>query len=128
MSTPILIARIGAIIYLSVSLGILLNTAHFRQIIDDFVKSPGASYLASMLALIVGCLMVSAYNVWNYDWTILIPILGWGAILKGTLGLIFPAQTLTLSHRLAKTISFPILAAVSLVLGLVLAYYGFVVV
>ena len=125
MSTSIYIARIAAIIYLSVGVGILINPSYFRKIVDDFVKSPGASYLASILALIVGFVMVTAHNVWVFDWTLLITLLGWGAVIKGFLGLILPEYFLALSQRANKIKSFVSLGIVSLVLGVVLGYFGF---
>jgi hypothetical protein len=126
MSNSILIARIGALIYLSVGLGVFINASHFRKIVDDLVKSPGAAYISAIMALIMGCLMVNVYNVWVWNWTVLITILGWGAILKGMSGLIFPEQVLTLSNRFTKIKSFNALGGIAVILGLILGYFGFI--
>ena len=127
MSTPILLARIGALVYISVAVGVFVGPAYFRKIVEDFLKSPGASYLGSIMALIIGCLMVAAYNVWTFEWTVLITILGWGGIIKGLLGLMFPETFIDMSKRFLKIKSFASLGVMSLILGLVLGYYGFIV-
>ncbi len=126
MSISILLARIAALGYLSIGLGVFINPGHFRKVMDDLVKSPGMAYVASLMALVLGCLMVAVHNVWVWNWPVLITILGWGAIVKGVAGLLFPEPFLNMSHRLVNKIKpFSSVGGVTVILGLILGYFGF---
>jgi len=125
MSMSILIARIGALVYLSTGLGVFINPAYFRKVVDDLVKSSGLVYVSALMALILGCLMVAVHNVWVWNWTVLITLLGWGAILKGVLALILPEPVMALSHRFTKMKILNYVGGLVFILGLVLGYFGF---
>ncbi len=129
MSNTILLARIGALVYLSIGLGVFINPGYFRKLMDDLIKSPGMAYVAALMALILGCLMVAVHNVWVWNWPVLITILGWGAIVKGMAGLLFPEPLLKMSHRIVNKIKPPAyLGGVAVILGIILGYFGFLAV
>jgi hypothetical protein len=125
MEVPIFIAKIAAVIYLCVGLGALFNKKHFMRVLEDYAKDAGLDYLGALMALILGFLMINVYNVWAWNWTVLITLLGWGSLLKGAIHLLFPEQTMILTQRYLKMDVFGIIVTLCLVLGLVFSYFGF---
>jgi hypothetical protein len=47
MEPTIYIAKIAAVLYLSVGLGILIDKNNLKRIIKDYIESPGCAYIAS---------------------------------------------------------------------------------
>ena len=90
MDVSILVARILGVTYTAVGLGMLISGDHYRKMLNDFSKSPSAVYLGAFLALITGILLVSFHNVWEGNWKIVITLIGWLALAKGVIMLIFP--------------------------------------
>lgn len=128
MEDAIFIAKLAAVIYLCVGLGALMNPKHFQKVLEDFMKNPGLDYLGALVALLFGFLMVGAYNVWAWNWTILVTLLGWGALLKGAVHLLFPTFTTKMMERCMKMNFLKIIPVVAIVLGLIFGYFGFLAV
>ena len=124
MTTSIFLARILAVTFLSAGLGSLLNKNYLHKVLEDFLKSPGLSYLGGLIALWLGFMMVNYHNVWVSNWTVVITILGWLTLLKGMVLLIFPKWAIGVAGKY-KAENTGIFTVMSLVLGLVLAYFAF---
>ena len=126
METAILIGRLFAVIYLAVGLGLILSPGHYRKMMTDFIDSPGVLYLGGLLAMVAGLLIVLHHNVWTADWTLLITLLGWAAVLKGGLILVFPGLMTDQFSRLSANTSLTTVAGVTAMLfGLFLGWFSF---
>ncbi len=123
METSILIAKMVAVFYVAVGLGILFNHVYFKKMINEMMKSAGFFYLGGIMALLAGFLIVNFHNVWVWDWTVIITVLGWLALLKGILLLLAP-QVLVVFARLFTNILW-VAGVFALVMGGVLGYFGF---
>jgi hypothetical protein len=44
---------------------------------------PPVIYLSGVLMFVAGLAIVRAHNVWRWDWTLLVTLSGWGALLLG---------------------------------------------
>lgn len=125
METSMLIARILSVIYLSAAVGGLSNSEGFRKIADDVYKNAALTYVMGLIAVILGSLVVHFHNHWVGNWTVLITLVGWLALIKGIVLIAFP--------HLARRWSEPFLAGkglkffpyVALLLGLLFACFGF---
>jgi hypothetical protein len=127
VSTSIFLARLIGPFFLIVALGLLINQAQFRILADEFMRSPALVFLTGLMILPVGLALVLTHNVWTADWRVLITILGWLAIIKGAIRLLAPQQTLDVGRTfLAKPNVIIISAAVWLVVGAVLTFFGYV--
>ncbi len=127
METSIFIAKLLGLAYTVIGLGMLLNGKYYKKQFDAMMKEAGVWYLGGVMALLVGYLIVSAHNVWEGSWVVLITIIGWMALLKGLLLLLFPAWFMDWSAGLfkkSKTMS--TWGIFALVLGLVFVYFGFI--
>jgi hypothetical protein len=102
MENAIVIAKIAAIVYLAIAVGTFLNPSFMKKLLDDFIKSPGLTFLAAWITLIVGMLIILSYNVWTRHRGLFITILGWIATLKGVSLFIMPQKLMKIPHSLVK--------------------------
>lgn len=123
METSIFLARLFAVVYVGAGLGMLFNYAHFKKALDEMMKSTAGLFYGGIMALVAGFLILNFHNVWVKDWTVIITILGWLALLKGILLLLVPKAMIALSRSFMKSMWFAILFA--LIIGGVLGYFGF---
>jgi hypothetical protein len=121
-----LIAKMAAVIYLSASLGTFFSADYYRKIADDFFNNAGLIYVAGFITLILGFLIVNYHNRWTKNWTVLITILGWLALVKGICLIAFPQFVHSLSERMFTDFGSRIFPYAALCLGLLFAYFGFV--
>ncbi len=123
METSILVAQILALVYVVLGLGMLINGAYYKKAFDELLKNPGFMLLGGMMALVVGFLIVSNHNVWVQDWTVLVTIIGWLALLKGVLIFLAPKFLIKLSASILKKTN--LIGLCAIILGLVFGYFGF---
>jgi len=126
MELSILIGKIIAVIYLSASLGGFFSRDYYRRVSEDMYKNAGLSYMTGFSAVIAGFLIVHYHNSWGRDWTVLITILGWLALIKGILIIVVPKFIRRLSKVFLKDRVLRIIPYVTLSVGLVFGYFGFV--
>ena len=121
-----LIARIASVVYLSASFGAFFSADYYRKIADDLFSNAALTYVAGFITLIIGFLIVIYHNRWAKNWTVLITILGWLALLKGICLIAFPQFIHSLSERMFTDLGSKIFPYAALGLGLLFAYFGFV--
>ncbi len=126
MELSILIAKITAVIYLSASLGGFFSRDYYRRLADDMYKNTALTYMTGFMAVIVGFLIVHYHNLWVSDWTVLITIIGWLSLIKGFLIIAFPKFIQRLSELFLTERALKIYPYVTLSLGLLFGYFGFV--
>ena len=74
----------------SASVGAFFAADHYRKIADDLFNNAGLTYLAGFITVVIGLLVVTYHNRWTKNWTVLITILGWLALVKGIFLIAFP--------------------------------------
>ena len=126
MELSILIARIASVIYMSASLGGFCSTDFYRSVSDDLYKNAALTFMTGFTAVILGFLIVSYHNTWAMNWTILITIMGWLALIKGVILIAFPKFLQRLSMTLYGSTGLKVFPYVSLLVGLLFGYVGFV--
>jgi len=126
METSTLIAQIAAVVYLGVALGAFISRDYFRRILDDFYGNAGLAFIGGFMALIVGFLIVHFHNHWVSDWTVLVTLLGWLALIKGVLIIVAPQSMHRLSKDFMTDAGIKIFPYITLLFGLVFAWFGFI--
>ncbi len=124
METSIYIAKLIAVVYFFMGLGLVLNASYFKKAFEDMYKSPAVAFYGGMAALVVGFVIVSAHNVWVMDWTVLITLLGWGGLVKGVMLMLAPEFLLKISRPVLKNLS--VIGFGAVLLGVVFGYFGFI--
>jgi uncharacterized membrane protein HdeD (DUF308 family) len=125
MELSTLIAKIAAVIYLSVSLGRFFSRDYYRRLSDDMYKNAALTYMMGFMAVIVGFLILHNQNLWGRSWTVLITIMGWLALIKGVLIIVFPNFIQRLSKPFLTARALKIIPYVTLSIGLLFGYFGF---
>lgn len=126
MDVSILLARIFGLVYVTVGLGILLNRTYYQKLFNDWWQNYAALYLGGFMALVAGLVIVTYHNIWVASWVVLVTVIGWLALIKGILLLVFPSAMLRFTQMLVSKPRFlPIEGIVALVIGLFLSYHGF---
>lgn len=120
------IAKIASVIYLSASVGAFFGADHYRKIADDLFSNAGLTYFAGFITVIIGLLIVTYHNRWTKNWTVLITILGWLALVKGIFLIALPQFVQRLSERMFTDFGSRVFPYASLCVGLLFAYFGFV--
>ena len=123
MQTSIFIAKMFAVIYLFIGLGMLMSPGHYKKMMDEIMKNAGILYFGAILATLAGFLIITFHNVWE-GWPIIITIFGWLALVKGFALFVFPSS-FDAWMKYFKKINMAYLGVVVLALGLLFGYFGF---
>ena len=122
-STMILAQALGLILFI-VGIGMLTRRKFVSEAIENAVQNPGTLFLMGIVALIIGALMVTTQAAW-YGWQIVITLIGWVALLKGLLIILFPGSMATLYRKCAKPDMIVIWGMLVTIIGLFLVWAGF---
>ncbi len=121
-----MLARLIALLYGAVGLGMILNRAHYEKLYRALIESPALIYISGIIALLFGFLIVSIHNIWDVQWTLFITIFGWLALIKGIVILAAPKLLIITAQFFLGKRHFMVWEGVfALALGLVMAYFGF---
>ena len=126
MELSILIAKIVSVIYLSASLGSFFSKDYYLRISEDMCKNAALTYMMGSVTVVFGFLIVNYHNLWGSDWTVLITIIGWLSLIKGVLIIVSPEFFQRLYGPFLTGGSLKIIPYVTLSLGLLFGYFGFV--
>ena len=124
METSIFIAQLYGIICIVIGVSILRNQNHYRDMMNDMMRNSTILYFGGVMALTVGFLIIKFHNVWESNWTVLITIVGWAALIKGAALLIAPNCMNGMVRFWQQRMQFA--GLFTLGIGLVLGYFGFV--
>jgi uncharacterized protein YjeT (DUF2065 family) len=125
MATSLLITKILAIFYTATGLGVIFSPKYYSKVFETMLKNNGVIYTIGLSAVVAGFLITSYHNVWVKDWRVVITIIGWIIFIKGVTTLMFPDQIIKIAHSILKEKIFVLFGALSLALGLVLGYFGY---
>jgi len=120
------IFQIFSIVYIAFGIGIFINPGFYKKLFEDFIENAAVMYLGGVIALVVGYLILSFHFTGTRDISYIITIVGWLALIKGILILIWPKIIIALSKAIQQKESVLRIEAVAvIVLGLAFAYLGF---
>ncbi|WP_058535129.1 hypothetical protein [Legionella saoudiensis] len=114
------LAKAMGIYLLIVSLSIFINMHSFVNLVNEMTKNEPLLFVTGFFTLIIGILLVLSHNIWQWDWRVLITVIAWLTLLKGASLILHPAMLYTYT----ATINY-ITAAIDVILGVILCYFGF---
>ena len=122
MGPVLLIMGIGTALGL---LGVGMAPGDYAGLMKEMTSLP-FTILFGVLALLAGLAIVNAHNLWVSDWRVIITVVGWLAIIRGVLSLLFPAKMHTIGETITANTSGPVITAlVFLVVGAILSWMGY---
>ena len=95
------------------------------QTVDNYIKTKDAEGLLEFTLFIFGVLIIENHNVWEANWTVIITIIGWVALLKGILLLAFPTKLDFFKSKFSNDSFLKLLTPLVLLFGLIFLYLGF---
>jgi hypothetical protein len=125
MAASLFIAKILAIFYAAIGLGIIFSPKYYSKTFETMLKNNGVIYTIGLAATVIGFLITSYHNVWIKDWRVAITIIGWIIFIKGVTALMFPEQIIKISNLILKGKFFALWGVLPLALGLILGYFGY---
>lgn len=125
METALLISKILGIIYFAFGIGMLVNPSFYRREIPKLLENSAYLILGGFLAIVFGFLILEGQNTWPSDWTVVITILGWIAILKGAMLLAFPNSMNLFKPLFESKLFMNILTPSVIIMGAIFIYLGF---
>ena len=125
MEYSIFIAKIIAVIYLSFGIGLLFSGNYYQKVFIKLLNDATYLIFGGIMAIIIGFLIIKNHNIWTKNWTVLITIIGWAALIKGVLLLAFPSFTKFFRPLFNNGNLTKISAPLVIIFGLIFAYFGF---
>jgi len=127
VGNSIFLAKLIGPFALALGIGVLVNRANMRTVLDEFIRSRALMFLAGVITLPAGLAIVLTHNVWVAGWPVIITIMGWLTTIAGALRLAAPHQAIKFGSRVydqPNGILFG--AAVWIALGAILTFFGYV--
>jgi hypothetical protein len=125
MELSILIARVISLVYLAAAAGAIFSADRYRRLVDDFFSNAGLTYVSGFMTIVIGSLIVNFHNIWVSNWTVLITIIGWLALVKGVLLIAFPKFVQGYSKLFLEGRGFRMFPYIAIFMGLLFGYFGF---
>ena len=80
--------------FLVVGLSLFTNP-YVSTAMNDLVNNQGLLWVTGLVTFVMGTVMLALYNTWSKSWRVLVTIIGWLAVIKGAVLMLFP-QVMTL--------------------------------
>ncbi|WP_439544413.1 hypothetical protein [Hyphomicrobium sp.] len=129
MTNAELIAGYAGPIMIALAAAMLINRRAIVGVITDMAKAPAFIFLAGLLTLLGGLAIVRAHNVWSFEWSVLVTVIGWLAIVSGLARIIWPDRIASIANRiLSSENAITLWALVALTLGAFLTAKGYALV
>jgi hypothetical protein len=119
MDTSVILAQILGIVFVVMGLSMLCNKKGLAKVIEDMLLNKGLMWLAGFMALAMGAIMIAFNNIWTSGLPLFITILGWLALIKGILILVFPGFSISFYRKMNKGNIFVWAGVIVFILGLV---------
>jgi len=85
---------------------------------------PPVVYLSGVLMFVAGLAVVRAHNLWARNWTLLLTLTGWFAVVLGLIRMFAAGQYREAATRTGSTVFMAIEVAL-LIVALILTYQGY---
>lgn len=108
-----------------ISVGMLINALTLKPILGEMLKSPGLMFVTGVIAMIIGVLIVISHNIWTLDWRVIITIMGWASLIKGTIRVVIPQYVDVIDKKwMLSNLSYYTTFIITFMLGVLLCYLG----
>lgn len=107
-------------------LGMLFNTAVFKPMFERGLHDHLLIYLAGLIALTSGLAVVILHNRWEWNWTLIVTLFGWLAVIGGIVRMVAPQVVEQIGLRIIAHHTFFLMDGwIAVLLGMLLSYFGY---
>ena len=96
MTTSKLIAGLMGPTFVAMAAAMLLNLNSMSKLTEEISHEPMLILVSGVLLFIAGLAIVRVHNRWAAEWSTVVTVLGWLAILSGLVRMLFPVQLATI--------------------------------
>jgi cytochrome bd-type quinol oxidase subunit 2 len=107
---------------IAIAVALLLNLESFPALAESVSRDPLLIFVSGVLMFIAGLAIVRVHNRWEADWTVLVTVLGWIALIGGLARMMFPIELAAMATKFSQDTG---LIVVLLVVGAFLSYKGY---
>jgi len=127
VQTSIFLAKLVGPVMLVAAIAMLINTAAFRAMAQDFLRNSPLIFISGVLTMTAGVAIVIYHNVWVADWRVIITLFGWAGTIGGAARIALPDTIRSVGEKMLSTKPWVMTAAgvVWLVLAALLCYFGY---
>lgn len=119
------IFQLLGLLYFVIGLGMFFNPKFYKKRLNEYAKSDTSLFISGILALVIGYLLITFHNTWDWNKGIIITIVGWIAFLKGVIILAIPKMTDRVMELMKlEKMNFKTLGAGMIVLGTIIMSLG----
>lgn len=90
MTTPIVVANISIVVLGALALSFFFNPWFYQDLVKEFSKSKVYVFIAGLINLVIWAAILQSFRAWNADWTVLVTIIWYSALVKWILLVLFP--------------------------------------
>ncbi|MBU0634020.1 MAG: hypothetical protein KKA52_03040 [Candidatus Omnitrophica bacterium] len=127
MQTSVFIAKILGPVCVIIGVSLMVNRKFYQKVMEDFSKNAALLFLAGIMPLFIGFLVVLSHNVWELSWRLIITIYGWGGIIKGVWMIVLPDSVAKFMQMYQKNEALLKMHSVIVVIvGAVLSFFGYI--
>ena len=101
--------------FLVVGLSLFINP-YVSTAMNDLVNNQGLLWVTGLVTFVMGTVMLALYNTWSKSWRVLVTIIGWLAVIKGAVLMLFP-QVMTLYVNFLSNTTLILSGIYAIVLG-----------
>jgi len=92
MQNALVLSAIIGPVYLIFGLSILIYVKQWKKIMAEFSKNHFQMLYGMMMAVIFGLVIITIYNVWEWNLYLIITLTGWSALIKGIFYFLAPSS------------------------------------
>ncbi len=92
MDKALVLASVIGPVLLVAGLSMVFYPKQYVKLIDEYAKNHFPMVFGAFLNIILGLLIVNAYNVWAWNLWLAITVIGWAMLLKGVFYFLAPAS------------------------------------
>ena len=122
MENAMAIAYVAAPMYLIMGLSVMLYAKQWQKIMNNWSKDHLQIFPLMFLYPILGMIVIGMHNVWEWNWRVVVTIVGYLSLLKGIMNLFYPEWARYFAEMYRDKTAYTITGGVTIFLGLYLLY------
>jgi hypothetical protein len=126
MDRSLFLARLLGPTFVAIALGMLINLDMYESMIAEGLRLGILFYLSGLLSLLGGLAIVNLHNRWQFDWRVIITVLGWLMTIGGIMRIALPQVAIAVGSTIYSGRASAVVAALIIgTLGAFLSFKGY---
>ncbi len=108
------------------AVAVLLNLGTWPALVEQGFRDPALIFVSGFPLFVAGLAIVRAHNRWEGNWSVLVTVVGWLALLSGLSRILFPTRLVSIAVGAVHTTGvLPTVAMAFLLVGGYLSFKGY---